>query len=347
MSLFKMASGTRKPVITIFSRIPGIQSLIQKRCPEIPTKVVYAGTPYGTVNTLDKKLSDKEVKELSEAEIILTEPVIVAGVLDKLSSLKWMQSTRAGVNAIFDNLDRSKPQPSYKLTKMAGVFGAYMSEYVIGQIIARERIFNQLFVDQRNREWHGRLRANYRVLSSLSIGILGVGDIGKSFAETFKFFGMTVWGLVNQYLPREKRSPHVDHYRQIDGLPELLQNCDYVCSVLPSTGETKGLLNGNVLENCKERQPVFINVGRGDVISEVSLVNAMRQEWISGAILDVFSVEPLPVESQLWNMEQVTITPHVSANHSVDETVDILLENYEKYVKGETLNHLVNWERGY
>jgi glyoxylate/hydroxypyruvate reductase A len=92
------------------------------------------------------------------------------------------------------------------------------------------------------------------------------------------------------------------------GLPDLLQNCDYIINLLPSTSDTTGLLNGDMLKHCAQKQPVFINVGRGTVIKEKDLVNALSREWLSAAILDVFETEPLPASSVLWTMPQVKYT---------------------------------------
>lgn len=151
----------------------------------------------------------------------------------------------------------------------------------------------------------------YRLMSQLSIGILGLGDIGKEIARVCKALGMTVWGVARR--EKQTKLSYVDYYRTLDFLPEVLQSCDYFCNVLPSTSSTYHLLSGNTLESGKEKKPVFINVGRGDIIDEASLVNAIQKGWISGAILDVFEKEPLPKDSALWDMPQVTITPHYAA----------------------------------
>ena len=152
----------------------------------------------------------------------------------------------------------------------------------------------------------------YRLMSKISIGILGIGDIGKEVAKACKSLGMTVWGVGRQ--EKAERPVFVDHYKTLSSLPEVLQSCDYVCNILPSTPTTKYLLSGNMLESAgKDNHPVFINIGRGDIIDEKSLVHALNQGWISGAILDVFETEPLPKESALWNMHQVIITPHMAA----------------------------------
>ena len=148
-------------------------------------------------------------------------------------------------------------------------------------------------------------------MPQLSIAILGLGDIGRTVAKACKALNMTVWGVVRSE-KREKES-FVDHYMTVSQLSEALRSCDYVCNVLPSTPATKHLLSGSILESGKDKKPVFINIGRGDVISESSLVNALNRGWLSGAILDVFEVEPLPKESELWRMSQVVITPHIAA----------------------------------
>lgn len=101
--------------------------------------------------------------------------------------------------------------------------------------------------------------------------------------------------------------PYLDEHRTVEKLSDILENCDYIINVLPSTPNTVGLLNGNVLQRCKDKDTVFINIGRGSVIRESDLINALEQKWISGAILDVFEEEPLPKESKLWSFPQVNV----------------------------------------
>ena len=168
------------------------------------------------------------------------------------------------------------------------------------------------------------LNAKYRVMSKLTVGILGLGDIGQNLAKTCKALSMTVWGVGRT--DKSDRLEFVDHYTTLSGLPEVLQSCDYVCNILPSTPATKHVLSGNVLESGKDKHPVFINIGRGDVIDEKSLIHALNEGWISGAILDVFEVEPLPKESALWKMPQVVITPHVAGVFSTEEVSPLTLD---------------------
>jgi len=129
--------------------------------------------------------------------------------------------------------------------------------------------------------------------------------ISSLVAEKLKLFGATIWGMTRS-VPKEKL-PYLDEHRTIDGLSEILENCDYIINILPSTPDTVGFLNGNILERCKSKNAVFINVGRGSVIRETDLINALEQKWISAAILDVFEKEPLSKESKLWSLPQVTV----------------------------------------
>lgn len=124
-------------------------------------------------------------------------------------------------------------------------------------------------------------------------------------AQKLKLFGATIWGMTRSTL--KKKLSYLDEHKTINGLQDILQNCDYIINILPSTPNTDGLLNGTVLQHCKAKSTIFINIGRGSVIKETDLINALEQRWISAAILDVFEKEPLPKESKLWNFPQVII----------------------------------------
>ena len=114
--------------------------------------------------------------------------------------------------------------------------------------------------------------------------------------------------MVNS-LKKEKKE-YIDEYFTQDKLPSYLKQSDYVCNVLPSTPGTRNLLTREILKHCND--VVFINVGRGDVIKEELILEALEKKWFRAAILDVFEVEPLPKESQLWSHPNVFITPHRS-----------------------------------
>eukprot|EP01124_Arcella_intermedia_P005382 TRINITY_DN13180_c0_g1_i2.p1 TRINITY_DN13180_c0_g1~~TRINITY_DN13180_c0_g1_i2.p1 ORF type:complete len:352 (+),score=54.84 TRINITY_DN13180_c0_g1_i2:152-1057(+) len=273
--------------------------------------------------------------------ILLADPPKLVPHLHHAKHLKWFQSTYAGVDPIFKMGDARR---DWALTRIAGVFGPKMAEYVVGQIISNERHFKTFDRFQREALWppdKNRI-ASYRELCTLTVGVLGLGDIGAEVARYARFLGMKVHGVRRTKQP----TPNVDVLFDESELGAFLGSVDYIVNTLPSTPHTRGLLGGDVLRECK-KGCVLINVGRGDVISEGCLVRAIEEGWLGGAVLDVFPVEPLPSTSPLWHLPGVTITPHISALSLSHQVVSIFKANLQRYLQNETLLYLVNWDQGY
>ncbi|XP_076366477.1 glyoxylate/hydroxypyruvate reductase A-like isoform X6 [Tachypleus tridentatus] len=189
------------------------------------------------------------------------------------------------------------------------------------------------------RDFHNH---EYRILSELTIGIFGAGNLGSTVAKFLKQRGATVLGLVRS--AHKTGKPEFD--KLVTDLSEILPDCDYICNLLPSTPHTKGLLNGEVLKMC-QKKPFFINVGRGDVISEEDLIHALNQGWILGAALDVFIEEPLPTSSPLWNRPEIIITPHVGSLSKAEGVAKFFFENYQRFMTGKELMCKFSWTRRY
>ena len=220
----------------------------------------------------------------------------------------------------------------FTLTRFVGYLGPLMAEYVVGQVIAHERQFAFWGEMQRQRRWTVPATVPpYRPLASLTLGILGgLGDIGQAIARAANALGMRVEVLAHQ--PRRIYDGVVAdtiYDKDSGGLAALLAAADYLVAVLPSTPATRGMLTASVLRACTKR-PVFINVGRGDLIAPDEVIAALnhgslrysfacqngkrdgRHSWVrpprgervrsfgSHAILDVFAPEPLHADSPLW-----------------------------------------------
>jgi len=241
------------------------------------------------VNLLRTRTKEDMAQAITGAEVVVADPVLVAPHLDRAAELKWLQSTFAGVDVLF----QASMRRDYLLARIKGLFGPMIAEYTMAHILARERHLLDLVRQQEARHWKP---ARYRLLSELTLGILGVGDIGRAVAGAAKAFGMTVWGLRSRTDP----VPGVDRVFAPEQLDEFLAGSDYLVNVLPSTPTTRSLLSGTTLKGCQP-SAILINVGRGDVIDEASLVRAVGEGWIAGAALDVFPQEPLPTESPLWS----------------------------------------------
>ncbi|KAH9518911.1 hypothetical protein Btru_008646 [Bulinus truncatus] len=160
---------------------------------------------------------------------------------------------------------------------------------------------------------------------------------------------MTVWGAVRdeRYDSGHCHLDSVDNLVPLSRLNEMLADIDYFVNVLPSTPKTRGLLNGNILRFCERKRTVFINIGRGDIIDDSSLIMSINKGWLGGAILDVFNTEPLPSSSELWHLPNVTITPHVAGVTFAKRAVETFMKNLQLYQEDKPLINQVDFFRGY
>jgi phosphoglycerate dehydrogenase-like enzyme len=295
----------------------------------------------------DDILTDEQVSKLRSLEIIVCGMLVFRnkGVLPALNSVKWVHVLSAGVDAITRNCNFDQ-YPRFILTKNASFFDTQVLEYVIGMIMAREKGFIQLHHNQQNKLWRS---VSCRLMSDVSLGIVGFGGIGRKLAKVAReFLNMKVWGLVRTISEDERNGSDETAYHLTTSLPELLSSCDYICNLLPSTDATDGFFDGDVLSHCAKKKSVFINVGRGNVVKESTILNALERGWLSHAILDVFDTEPLPTSSPLWDNPNVTVTPH-SAVIDFDAKLfaESFAKNYHHYTNGEPMENVVDWSKGY
>jgi phosphoglycerate dehydrogenase-like enzyme len=273
-------------------------------------------------------------EERLDADIVLGEPARIRKQLPALKNLRWAQSIWAGVEPLLDsNLRRD-----YTLTNARGVFGELMSEYVFGYLLAHERRIFELRQAQAEKRWDDR---NNGSLRGKTIGLLGVGSIGAEVARTAKHFKMKVRG----YTHSSETSPDVDTYYH-NNLLEFVDGLDYLVNILPNTASTNKLLGAAVFEALPVHA-LFINVGRGSAVDEEALEKALVQEKIAGAILDVFSEEPLPKEHPFWTTPNLLMTFHTSAPSLPVDIVNLFIENYRRYINYDALKYQVDFERGY
>jgi phosphoglycerate dehydrogenase-like enzyme len=276
----------------------------------------------------------QEVLEaMGEVEILFSWQ-IPEDLLKRARSLKWFFSTAAGN----ENLVKNPSFPESAVLTKTTIYGEMMAEYVFSYLLYFIRGLSKYFEDQRRRIWRqarpGRLRGK-------TMGLLGLGSVGKTIARYGKQFGMDVLGV--------KRTPglveHVDQVMGPEDLAKVMPRVDTLVVALPLTPETFHLLGEKELDLMKEG-PILFNIGRGKTIDEKALLKVLQTKRIQ-AVLDVFEDEPLPKESELWSLENVIITPHVSGINIPGEICDEFVRNYERWVKGEPLIGLVDRQKGY
>ncbi|CAL1277279.1 unnamed protein product [Larinioides sclopetarius] len=336
---FSSSSILACPPVYVISCIPNLAACL-KACalPGIQVKPV----DVSDISEKDPVFSKEKMNALKDAEITVCDEDLLAKVYKNMPNLKWAYCTWAGVDSLMKEM---KEEPSFTLTRHGGAtFCGIMAEYVMCHILNCERQTKLCWKNQNSKIWSqdGKISI-YRTLDELTISILGVGNMSSEIAKILKARGATIYGFARN--PRSS-SQFGDFDKISTNLEDILFDCDYLCNTLPSTPLTRGILNTSVLQKCK-KNPVFINVGRGDIIAENELVGALRSGYLSGAVLDVFETEPLPKSSQLWDMQEVTITPHVAAVSRPEHIAEEFFNVFLSYTEGHDLKNVVRWSAGY
>ncbi len=292
---------------------------------------------------LSKRLPQLEIHTAGrpeEAWDVIDQPEIILSwkipddLLKRANRLVWFASTAAGNENLVKNPYLTE---TVTLTKTT-IYGETMVEYVFAYILYFCRNLPDHLKDQPNRVWN-RLRPGR--LCDKTMGILGLGSVGKEIAKRGKQFGMNILGM--------KRTPGpVENVDQVFGpgeLGEMIPRVDDLVVVLPLTPETFHLLGKKELSMMKDGA-LLIDIGRGRTIDEQALIRVLKANRIR-AVLDVFEEEPLPSESELWNLENVIITPHISGMDLPEEICEEFIANYGKWIAGEPLTGLVDRNKGY
>ncbi|MDP9273692.1 MAG: D-2-hydroxyacid dehydrogenase [Chloroflexota bacterium] len=281
---------------------------------------------------------------LARAEVLLRGG-IAAGVLDHLITraprLAWIHSASAGVDRVATPVVRAR---GLTVTNARGVFSRPIAEYVVMMVLAIARRLPQLLELQRERTWQP-LRGTE--LANLTLGIVGYGSIGSEVAHLLEPFGTRILATRRHPERGSGDRPNVELLAE-DQLDRLLAESDVVVVATPLTEDTAGLIGSPQLQRMRETA-WLINIARGRLVDEAALRRALEQGWIGGAVLDVFTEEPLAPDSPLYSAPNMIITPHTSwaSDRVADRTIELFVENLRRYVAGEPLANVVDLEAGY
>lgn len=297
------------------------------------TLIHTTGLELSQLSTATDVVSAKAV--IHECNIILGDPPLVAAILGSASRLEWVQSSWAGV----DGLCKPGLRRDYLLTGVRDVFGPLISEYVMTYLFMNERQVPVMRCNQLKQQWRP---LRYRPTREITLGIAGLGSIGRHLAKTARHFGMRVIGLNRTGQACED----VETVYTVDDGGGFFEEPDYIVLTLPETAQTKHFVNAEKLKMMKP-SAVLMNVGRGSVVNQHDLIEALRKGTIGGAVLDVFENEPLAADSPLWTQPNVYITPHSAANSFPADIASIFIENYERFTQGNSLLNVIDFESGY
>ena len=255
---------------------------------------------------------------------------------ERAPNLRWIQGSGAGVEQFSE---AGVAQDRVTLTNSAGVSATSMAEWVIGRLLQVWKHFRKTDALQSA---HLFKRSYGRTFSGSTIGIVGLGHIGRAVADRARAFGCRTVGLRRSARAGDQ-SPDVDRLYPADELHAMLAECDAVVIAAPATPETHHLIDAAALEAIP-RHAVLVNVARGSLIDEQELARVMRDEPLAAAILDVFDPEPLDPGSPLWDIPNVYISAHssVSLDRYIDDVFDLFFDNVERYLAGEELRNIVD-----
>lgn len=282
---------------------------------------------------------------LGEAEVLLSSPIVPPELPQMAPKLRWLQLTSAGVDRLLESPILGS---GITVTTASGIHAIPIGEYVLGAMLALAKGFPQAMAAQRERAWRPYLPEE---LHGMTVGIIGLGAIGREVARLAKAFGMRVLACRRSCQRPQERppdAPEVDLLLPPSQLQRLLAEADYLVLAVPLTPETRGLIGPRELATMK-RGARLINVARGSVVDEDALLDALRSGHLAGAVLDVFRQEPLPPESGLWELPQVLLTPHISGGtpRYMERAIELFCDNLRRYLAGEPLRNVVDPQRGY
>lgn len=298
--------------------------------------------PKPWLTVLQKKLPDvvieiyPEVKDNSQVVFALCwKPE--KHVLAQFPNLKLVQSVGASAEHIIQTQNLAEDIILARIVDSQ--LSIDMFEFILMGAMGYLKNLPGYFSAKENKIWKQK---PYQTISNTTICVLGLGKIGAYVAKELSKVGFIVKGWSNS----EKRIDGVSSFYGENGLEEALRSTDVLVNLLPLTLETENIL---CLRNLKHLNTgaYLINVGRGQHLVDEDLIQLLDSEHLSGALLDVFRVEPLPDDHPFWLNEKILITPHVASLTNVDTASNIVVENYMKFQRNEKPDNVISLQQGY
>ena len=293
----------------------------------------------GKVRVFAATDKEKAKEHARDADIIAGFPFTIPP-LAGAKKLKWLHSFSAGMDRILTPETAKLP---ILISNSSGIHATPIAEHLIGFMLIFTRGFHKTFRNQEKRIW--QKDDTISELRGKTILVVGLGDIGLEVARLAHAFGTRVIAVARSQKDKPK---FVDELKMGNQLDRMLPKADFVAICLPYTKETHHLFDMSKLKRMKSTA-VIMNIGRGGIIHEKELIQALKKKIIGGAALDVTEKEPLPRESPLWGMENVIITPHHSglSEKYMDRAIELFCRNLRAYLKGERLPTAVSKNLGY
>ena len=272
---------------------------------------------------------------LGEAEVLYDFPRGHTEDLVRVApKLRWVQASMAGAGEIIERAGLQDADVA--VTMASGVYSGPLAEFAMMALLAHAKDLDRLRRDKAEKRWR---QTTTGTLYGKTLCVVGMGSIGQAVAVRARPFGMRVVGVKRVVGEDEVAWGYADELYATRDLHQALREADYVVAALPGTPETQRLLNAEAIGAMKQ-EAYFVNVGRGKVVDEGALVEALKSEHLAGAALDVLEEEPLPENSPLWELENVVVSPHSTdmVGAQINERqADLFCQNLRRYLDGKPL----------
>jgi phosphoglycerate dehydrogenase-like enzyme len=304
-----------------------------------------------------KRTEDIPQEVWSKAEILYTDVLLPDIAL--VPNLKWVQFHYAGIDFVQGSSLLSNPE--LKITSMSGASAIQEGEFIVGMMLALghhlpDLVHNQFKADWPSDRWERFLPVE---LMGSTVGLLGYGSIAREVARLLQPFNVTILATKRDVMHPADEGYTVEGHGDLEGnyfnrlypieaLNSMIKLCDFVVVTLPLTPATRGLIGETEFKAMKPNA-YLIHISRGGVVDENALLQALNEKQIAGAVIDVFTQEPLPAEHPLWKAPNLFITPHVSgfSPKYKERAGEMFVENLKRYLHDEPLMNLYVPERHY
>lgn len=310
-----------------------------------PERLAETAARFPGVRFVRAASAEHAAEVLPQADVVLGWAVREAAFA-RAERLRWVHLTAAGVGG---QLFPAFVSSDVVLTNARGLHAVSMSEHALGLMLTLERRLHRARDAQRERRWvqADLVRESPEIgqLAGRTLGLVGFGEVGRAIAQRARAFEMQVIAV-----RRHPQAPPEPAHAQwgTERLPELLATVDWIVLVPPLTGATRGLLDAAAFARLKPGARL-VNLGRGALLDETALIQAVQDGRLAGAALDVCAEEPLPASSPLWDLPEVLITPHVAgqAPHYWERALTQFEGNLRRFIAGEPLMNVVDKRAGY
>jgi len=278
----------------------------------------------------------KEPEECPEADALIGQPEAMdVEILEKLTNLKWIQLFRAGYDMIDTCYIKNR---GITLTNGKDIFSVPIAEDVVCRILMHSTNAFSYIENKKTKKWDNQLKRND--LKGQTVGIIGTGSIAVEIAKRLESFGVKILGY--KRTPVLKMPYFHEVYSGKSGLEHVMSVSDYIIVTADLNKDTYHMINRDNLKFMKETASI-INIARGSIINQGDLKEVLRDKSIAYAGLDVFEVEPLPADDELWELDNVYLTPHASAlvKNNKSRWEELVIQNIKNFTEGERLINIV------